>query len=117
MQKDLSFFSRNASSADERIFVEVVDKFLSYAFFLPCSSGSTILDIMALITGVGIPPRQATKGTNAHSRSLVLLSVLYRHNYRAAILLYDHIMLTCYSFSSLPNGHLDHNYVTCHVFP
>ena len=76
MQKALSFFSRNASSADERIFVEVVDKFLSYAFCLPCSSGSTILDIMALITGVGIPPRQATKGTNAHSRSLVLLSVL-----------------------------------------
>lgn len=29
----------------------------------PCSSASTSFDIMALIIGVGIPPRHATKGT------------------------------------------------------
>lgn len=42
--------------------------------FLPCSSGSTILDIIALMVGVGMPPRQATNGTRK-KRNAVMQSV------------------------------------------
>ena len=52
------------------IYISIVAKPVS----LPCSSGSTIFDIMALMIGVGIPPRQATKGTNGITNDRVRIS-------------------------------------------
>ena len=51
-----------------------------------------MLDIMALITGVGMPPRQAIKGTDGKKE--IGLEILI-NNYHAAI-------LTCFHVSMLP---------------